>query len=697
MVSVTSDVSTFSEYAESHDIKGLLEWISMSLFQNRPVDPINFLIDALTKKKKESSKSAAGSGLHGARKLSRKAHCTSSIRGLLDHATEINPIQTEQEQHLILPKMGDENQVLFNMELISAAKASLGPMVLRVETLKERVESKERQQKILEEKNPQPGDEYILRYSSGKSALEDARKDVEKAENKITQMHECLNLMRMSIAKLLSGGIGEDICAYEEVMNNTDQECRALVSEKCSELEKLGNYGALSIGEEVFIKKKTDMSNRKARIREISKDEMYVVDLWVEDWTVGMEYQEGYEIKHKWGSVTKNEREILHRREIYSKDKQKQKLSIQSEIKAENPQYLIMLYHDASRAWKSLQKVGQQLTNTLGERIHFKLPGLKAKKRVFAKVYEKYDGDFSRITDLCRCTVACDTMQTILDVLCFLDATPELGVLRIKNRISRFYNADEFGGYRDILINCRETSTGHIIEVQVTLWKLLEIKEGTSHQAYTLARLVDLNAKDTTEFKGTLNDSVISKIKIGLIRKLSLGEDSDIENYFDKLVGALKAPTCLVSKISIWGGWCHGKQVSDLFTDEVIKQRAPHMRHVSVTPDKEKYGQVGDIPEAFFKYFTKLTYFGCESSFVGGTIPREIGAWKNLTNLSVFDCNFRGTIPRELGNCKKLEKLYLNDCQYEGHFPVEALKSLKHIERITAWGNNFSNTQGYVF
>ena len=441
-----NNMEELARYADVHDIAGLLNWISTSLFESRPDDPVNFLINELSKRKEDAATHAAGSGLRGVRQLS-KVHRNSSIRGLLEQAGKVNA-KADEERCLILPKLGDKNDLLFNLQLVSATKASLGPLVLRTNVLKEKIEGLKETVKKNKELNPKVGDANYLAYSKSKHRVEAELKNLKKQEHSIEKINKRLRSMSVSIAKLLSPEIGSDIIQYEDVMGSADQEQRALVSKKCREL---GNRGSLSVGEEVEIMEE-GKGKRKARVKEFCGEDRYVLDLWVDVEIHGHAFQEGYDIKEEKGnSNAKGETVTMLRQDIFSKTKVKQKASSGANIRIENPEFLLLLYEDAFHAHNALQSVSDALIKTLGKCVEFILPNLKSKKRVFAKVYEKYDGDFSKITDLARCTVSCNSLRTIIEVLKFLDDAPELDILRIKDRISAFYDASEYGGYRTFL------------------------------------------------------------------------------------------------------------------------------------------------------------------------------------------------------------------------------------------------------
>ena len=58
--------------------------------------------------------------------------------------------------------------------------------------------------------------------------------------------------------------------------------------------------------------------------------------------------------------------------------------------------------------------------------------------------------------------------------------------------------------YRDLLINAKCEATEHIVELQITLRPLLDVKHAGGHAAYSLARLLKLNDSRMTSHSGKL-------------------------------------------------------------------------------------------------------------------------------------------------------------------------------------------------
>ena len=89
---------------------------------------------------------------------------------------------------------------------------------------------------------------------------------------------------------------------------------------------------------------------------------------------------------------------------------------------------------------------------------------------------------------LSRCTSCghrfeCASLQTVLRVLEALSTMKGWSLLSLKNRLMLEFDADETGGYRDMLTNMRCEATGHLCEVQLTLVPLLHIKQSGGHAA----------------------------------------------------------------------------------------------------------------------------------------------------------------------------------------------------------------------
>jgi tetratricopeptide (TPR) repeat protein len=93
---------------------------------------------------------------------------------------------------------------------------------------------------------------------------------------------------------------------------------------------------------------------------------------------------------------------------------------------------------------------------------------LKSVERCNAKIIEEYDGDVSRVLDVIRASIICETEDQVAGVVA---ALLDLGIVaRLKNRFA----SPLFTGIRDCLINVEVD--GHICEVQVHLSHIIARK-----------------------------------------------------------------------------------------------------------------------------------------------------------------------------------------------------------------------------
>lgn len=101
---------------------------------------------------------------------------------------------------------------------------------------------------------------------------------------------------------------------------------------------------------------------------------------------------------------------------------------------------------------------------------------IKGEARAEEKVNSDYGGDWSRLLDVARCTIAVDTMDDVTGILDKLHASGMV-VARAKNR---FAEPTELG-YRDMALAVRFPN-GHVGEVQVNVKSMMRVKsEGHKH------------------------------------------------------------------------------------------------------------------------------------------------------------------------------------------------------------------------
>lgn len=131
-----------------------------------------------------------------------------------------------------------------------------------------------------------------------------------------------------------------------------------------------------------------------------------------------------------------------------------------------------------------------------GEEIDLSKPGpvivigsLKKKERVEEKVKADYDGDFSRIGDIVRSSVAVDSKDQLDEVMGELRKT---GLKLARKPTDRFANPTDTG-YRDLLMNVTYPN-GHVGELQLHLKSMLKAKD-EGHHYYNQVRKIAADAK----------------------------------------------------------------------------------------------------------------------------------------------------------------------------------------------------------
>jgi phage-related protein (TIGR01555 family) len=135
---------------------------------------------------------------------------------------------------------------------------------------------------------------------------------------------------------------------------------------------------------------------------------------------------------------------------------------------------------------------GTTVRRDLGEKPDLSKPGpvvqignLKSEDRAGAKVANDYAGDWSKVGDIVRASVAVDSPKQMADVV---DRLRERGadIVRAKDRVSNPTEA----GYRDVMMNVRYPS-GHVGEIQVHVKSMLAAKSGEGHKLYDVARKLE--------------------------------------------------------------------------------------------------------------------------------------------------------------------------------------------------------------
>ncbi len=120
------------------------------------------------------------------------------------------------------------------------------------------------------------------------------------------------------------------------------------------------------------------------------------------------------------------------------------------------------------------------------------LAPLKARDRSADKVKDEYGGDWSKLLDTVRCTIAVNSHAEVVDLIAKLKA----GGLKLARRPKDRFRSPLDGGYRDCLMNVT-LPNGLIGEVQLHIKGFLAAK-GEGHRHYDVARSIAPKLKKGT-------------------------------------------------------------------------------------------------------------------------------------------------------------------------------------------------------
>lgn len=130
-------------------------------------------------------------------------------------------------------------------------------------------------------------------------------------------------------------------------------------------------------------------------------------------------------------------------------------------------------------------------------------PELKGRPRAEEKIRTDYNNDASRILDLARASIVCTKAADVTATLAALKHKYGAGVVRVKDRFAKPVN-----GYRDIMTNVK-MANGHIVELQIHLKAILDVKGGVGHKLYEKIRSLVAKASDQ---KRELEDDEVEAI-----------------------------------------------------------------------------------------------------------------------------------------------------------------------------------------
>jgi len=121
---------------------------------------------------------------------------------------------------------------------------------------------------------------------------------------------------------------------------------------------------------------------------------------------------------------------------------------------------------------------------------------IKSVDRCIEKLTRCYQGNPAFLFDVCRACVVLDSIEDLLKVMRLTADDPQLQIVRVKNRFSHSYNANESAGYRDVLVNLRISNAItqkfglalHICELQLSLKRFMIHRTADGHKRYVAYR-----------------------------------------------------------------------------------------------------------------------------------------------------------------------------------------------------------------
>jgi hypothetical protein len=129
------------------------------------------------------------------------------------------------------------------------------------------------------------------------------------------------------------------------------------------------------------------------------------------------------------------------------------------------------------------------------------VPNLKNALRAIQKIVRCYNRNVSFLVDICRHSLAFESIEDLKACLMTLCDDPEMEVVRVKNRMHHTIDSISTGGYRDVLVNGRFTNEvavrygvdRHIFEILLILKPFADLKTAEGHRNYQMFR--DLRAE----------------------------------------------------------------------------------------------------------------------------------------------------------------------------------------------------------
>lgn len=713
-------------YLEAHEIPSIINDYIKQVLEKRPADPLEFLVSFAEEARARRNPSAGGypvgaqGGSEAPRTTDGEKDSTKNVprgkKGELGAAS--TPERNKKiEQALLAVAVG--------------AKGAIGPAVVNSETVERRTKSFDDALEGLEnmrgqsveffksklEMLHQPSEEAMKKAKAG---IDDARQRfaalvpelAHRIAPELKRTEEAYRLALEEVERTEATQLAE-LEAFAESLNEgpfvpgDSVEVQVIVAGKFDQdghfiedaslrpmllrAQLMIGDGLPAVGRRGSKSGKQNMSKTapaKMLAAAVNDSGMVRVKLFFEQDDVAEEYKAGFD--DRWIEVP--------RRRVYG-GQPGIKQPLPEGVEPTNVQALFAVYDLAEATLPKLQEaVGTAVADAEQElrassvepHIKVKHAPLKAYERAAAKAAEKYKMNFSKLLDIARLTVVCDSLAEVMAVLYKLRASTDVRIVRMKNRVHPLFPADESAGYRDVLMNVIVAATGCVCEVQVTLAAFVNIKNTGGHGCYKIGRVIGIDRVDETTHQGTLSIDVMNRVQAGLTQRLRL-EGTMIPA---KMRAILVSPNCLaaphVRLMELRMGACKGLSgfdVEDMFSSKVCEALGNTIRIIDLTGTGIQ-GHLERVPLASFCHRLDMLLLG-DNKLVGG-IPKALGKLHQLRVLKLFDNkDLKGKLPPQFGQLESLEELELYRCGISGHIPKE-FGTMRKLQVLTLSDNELS-------
>ena len=553
------------------------------------------------------------------------------------------------------------------LQIVTGAVEQIAPLLIERSHMQTQLEELKTQQER-SNKTTSNLDKKVIKHN-----LEKLDAAYSRADEQLTGALKHLDHVTRSSCGAMTAQLVADRDAYRRAIVEFEATEPGALSKLSERSEQLVNVGPLKVGDEVRAVKDGALTRAKVVRDEGGGEWQLSFDKVVRE-LITDKFEVGFDTSYR-------DLGVLPRRKIFANGKQSQKLSrvaramaeqraaaekaaTGQEVASTTSEYLLLLYADAERTLEHVRELAKTVQAALASEadrdgVRPIVAPLKAVGRAVIKSLEKYKGDFSRLTDLARATFECTTLTQALAVLEALVAAAGWELLLIKNRLDLAFNADDQGGYRDLLLNLRRTEgeqEGHIIEVQISLVSVLKVKTGGGHANYQVARKLKLNEESTFTHEGALSGRLLSELQAGVIRVLKCTGHSELTRHFDALAAAIQSPSCALSVLELSDcDWPEGRTLKDLLGP--LSRLGGKLRHMQL----ERMSIGGEVPADFFQRCQRLELFKIAKCKVTGRIPPTIGCLKELQKLLIQGNDWEGSLPAEIGSCTRLVHLNLGE------------------------------------